>query len=391
MKNIILIAKKAYFILGLLVIMPLHSGLQTARQLSSRAATAAACKFTQKPLTSRGSYNASIKSSCQTPLSQPRSYCQQRYINYTGKQNAPFNARFYSQSTSSNNQSKNYYQILGMEKNATPQEIKKAYILLAKKIHPDVNPEPGSKEKFQALQNAYETLYTPTKRAQYDESLKYSDSSKSSFYGNQYRRHSSTFDEDYYKASETRAKAARVRREEKDRAEENDRAEKLRNFRESEIRNSLEYKAYLDMFRNLREILNQDPNLKKYVEEHPLPPWQYYFNPIDRISYGKTVLGRLRILLGLDLPTDVIMKYINMHYLNNEISRIEKNMEIFGTTRLSFECYLFEKNGYPRSVVYELRKYDKLIQEVVSIGLKHPKRNFILDLIINSFPIRYKN
>jgi len=63
---------------------------------------------------------------------------------------------------------KNFYQQLGLKKNATRPEIKSAYRLLAKKYHPDTG---GDNEKFLALQNAWETLNDPQKKANYDKSL----------------------------------------------------------------------------------------------------------------------------------------------------------------------------------------------------------------------------
>ena len=63
---------------------------------------------------------------------------------------------------------KNFYIQLGLKKNATKNEIKSAYRLLAKKYHPDTG---GDNEKFLALQLAWETLNDPHKKAIHDKSL----------------------------------------------------------------------------------------------------------------------------------------------------------------------------------------------------------------------------
>ncbi|MDN5317842.1 MAG: molecular chaperone DnaJ, partial [Thermoanaerobacterium sp.] len=65
---------------------------------------------------------------------------------------------------------KDYYAILGLDRNASDDDIKKAYRTLAKKYHPDLNP--GNKEaeqKFKEINEAYQILSDPQKKAQYDQ------------------------------------------------------------------------------------------------------------------------------------------------------------------------------------------------------------------------------
>ena len=64
--------------------------------------------------------------------------------------------------------SKDYYSTLGVEKNATEDEIKKAYRKLAMQYHPDKNPSESAKAKFNEIGEAYEVLSTPEKRRAYD-------------------------------------------------------------------------------------------------------------------------------------------------------------------------------------------------------------------------------
>jgi len=64
---------------------------------------------------------------------------------------------------------RDYYQALGIQRTATADEVKKAYRKLARKYHPDVSKEPNAEEKFKDLQEAYEVLKDPEKRAAYDQ------------------------------------------------------------------------------------------------------------------------------------------------------------------------------------------------------------------------------
>ncbi len=63
---------------------------------------------------------------------------------------------------------KDYYEIMGVSRDATQDEIKRAYRKLARKYHPDVSKEPDAEAKFKQLQEAYEVLKDPEKRAAYD-------------------------------------------------------------------------------------------------------------------------------------------------------------------------------------------------------------------------------
>lgn len=64
---------------------------------------------------------------------------------------------------------KDCYEILGVSKTATDEEIKRAFRKLAKQYHPDLNKEPGAEEKFKEIGEAYAILSDPQKRRQYDQ------------------------------------------------------------------------------------------------------------------------------------------------------------------------------------------------------------------------------
>src|ERR1044072_7013961 len=69
-----------------------------------------------------------------------------------------------------------YYEILGVKRDAKPDEIKKAYRRLARKYHPDVNPgDKAAEERFKAMSEAHDVLSDPKKRSVYDRFGQYSE------------------------------------------------------------------------------------------------------------------------------------------------------------------------------------------------------------------------
>src|SRR5688572_22335675 len=69
-----------------------------------------------------------------------------------------------------------YYEVLGVKRDAKPEEIKKAYRRLARKYHPDVNPgDKSAEERFKLTSEAHDVLSDPKKRSVYDRFGQYSD------------------------------------------------------------------------------------------------------------------------------------------------------------------------------------------------------------------------
>ncbi|EAR89723.2 DnaJ carboxy-terminal domain protein (macronuclear) [Tetrahymena thermophila SB210] len=78
----------------------------------------------------------------------------------------------------------NYYKLLGVKHNSSPEEIKKAYYSLAQKMHPDVNSDKNSGIQFAKINNAYQVLSDEQKRKEYDRSQQLNDD----IFGSQNRR-----------------------------------------------------------------------------------------------------------------------------------------------------------------------------------------------------------
>src|SRR3990167_8014683 len=64
---------------------------------------------------------------------------------------------------------RDYYEILGVGKNASPDELKKAYRVKARKHHPDVDKSTGAEERFKEINEAYQVLSDSQKKAAYDQ------------------------------------------------------------------------------------------------------------------------------------------------------------------------------------------------------------------------------
>ncbi|MGN6734266.1 MAG: DnaJ domain-containing protein [Candidatus Binatia bacterium] len=65
-------------------------------------------------------------------------------------------------------QKRDCYEVLGVDRNATQERIKQAYRQLAMKYHPDRNPDSDATERFKEIAEAYAVLCDPAKRSQYD-------------------------------------------------------------------------------------------------------------------------------------------------------------------------------------------------------------------------------
>ncbi|MET0976324.1 MAG: DnaJ domain-containing protein, partial [Leifsonia sp.] len=88
------------------------------------------------------------------------------------------------------------YQVLGVSRDADPSEIQRAYRRLARKLHPDVNKDPGAEDGFKELAEAYDVLSDPDQRTRYDA------------FGPDFRRVGADVDPDAYRRARASAGAA---------------------------------------------------------------------------------------------------------------------------------------------------------------------------------------
>ena len=61
-----------------------------------------------------------------------------------------------------------HYSVLGVARDASPEELQRAYRKLARRFHPDVNRDPGAEDRFKQITEAYDVLSDPDTRARYD-------------------------------------------------------------------------------------------------------------------------------------------------------------------------------------------------------------------------------
>ncbi len=104
-----------------------------------------------------------------------------------------------------------YYELLGISSGATEKDIRKAYRLKAKLLHPDVNASPDAQQKFQLLHTAYETLIDKNKRYYYDHKIS-APSQSYDYYSKYYQK--SYYDEWIRVQKEKKAYEAKLKQEE---------------------------------------------------------------------------------------------------------------------------------------------------------------------------------
>jgi hypothetical protein len=124
---------------------------------------------------------------------------------------------------------KNYYDVLGVERDAPTEEIRIAYKILVKKFHPDVNPEQRDffEKKSKELNEAYETLSNPSKREQYDIRLdNFLNNRNNNYQSSQKEEQDRKQEEENLKNQQEEAQKEREEQEEIERREQKERRKK---------------------------------------------------------------------------------------------------------------------------------------------------------------------
>ena len=185
---------------------------------------------------------------------------------------------------------KNYYEILEIDKNASQEIIEKAYKVLVKKYHPDLQTSPEMKLKYESkikeINEAYETLSDNSKKEIYDNSLKNSENDFNNLYqeninlkNNSYKNTTSNFKNDNYN--------------------------NLNNISENNINNNYKNNNLKDYFQNTLKKAYHDA----YIDDMK--------NKGYKIKYKKTCDDYLRSFISLFITIGIIILVLQIPFVKN--------------------------------------------------------------------------
>lgn len=203
---------------------------------------------------------------------------------------------------------RDYYGILGLNKNATLNEVKKAFRKLAIQYHPDKNPDKGAQVKFQEINEAHEVLSDTESRQQYDVAREFASQRDPhvTFYGSESERRNATF-ESFLRGSDVHA----------------------RRMMKSQLRVHLQYPiswvdaikgAEISFYYNQKQADNSVLNVKKSMRVHAgIRSGEEFTFPNEggrSILHGKIVMGDLIVRIKCPaLPHGMTQdEHGNIHY-----------------------------------------------------------------------------